>query len=166
LILVTVGNATQSFCRLLEAVDTLSGQGFFGEERVFMQTGNSKDFHPEFCDYESFLPMEHFQRMFENSDLIICHGGCGTLLDAVRLGKIPVVMPRRKVYGEHVNDHQLQLTRALAAEGKVIPAYEPEHLPRAIAEARRPGRKPTSSSPSRMRDLVARAIQDLTGQNR
>jgi hypothetical protein len=50
-----------------------------------------------------------------------------------------------------------------AEEGRVIPTYEPEDLPGAIAEARRRNRQPVSPPPSRMLDLVSNAIEDLIG---
>jgi UDP-N-acetylglucosamine transferase subunit ALG13 len=106
--------------------------------------------------------MDEFERLMESASLIICHGGC-TQLNAVRLGKIPVVMPRREKYREHVNDHQLQLVRALAAENKIVPAYEPEDLLTSIAEARRLNEHPVAMTASPMISLVAQAIEELTG---
>ena len=77
-----------------------------------------------------------------------------------------MVMPRRRKYGELVDDHQVELTKALAAEGRVIPAYEPEDLPAAIEEARRRNTQPIPPPPSRMLDLVAQAIEELLNQKR
>ena len=108
--------------------------------------------------------MDEFLEFIENADLIICHGGCGTLLHALRIGKVPVAMPRRKRYGEHVNDHQVQLVNVLASEYRVVPAYEPEDLPKAIAEARLRNRQPVPPPPSRMLSLVAQAIEELIGK--
>jgi UDP-N-acetylglucosamine transferase subunit ALG13 len=160
MIFVTIGNATQGFRRLLDAVDILAGDGFLGYEQVFIQTGHNRDFNPQHCKYRPFL------KWMEKATLIICHGGCGTLLHSVRLRKVPVAMPRRKKYGEHVNDHQVQLVQALAAEGRVIPAYEPEDLPNAIAEARRRATQPKPPQPSGMIELVAQAVTELAGEKR
>jgi UDP-N-acetylglucosamine transferase subunit ALG13 len=165
-IFVTVGNATQKFQRLLDAVDALAGNGLFGYEQVFVQTGHNPDFKPRHGDHKPFLSIDEFQEWMERADLIICHGGCGTLLHAVRLGKAPVVMPRRKKYSEHVNDHQVQLVQAFTAEGRVIPAYEPENLSAAVAEAGKRGVKPVDRRPSRMVTLVAQAVSALAGEKR
>ncbi|MBN4054814.1 hypothetical protein JYT87_03805, partial [Nitrospira defluvii] len=82
-----------------------------------------------------------------------------------RLGKTPIVMPRRKKYGEHINDHQVQLVQALAAEGRIIPAYEPEDLPRAIEEVKRIrglGSKGLGiTGKNRMVELVGKAIEEI-----
>ena len=163
MIFVTVGNATQHFWRLLNAVDSLKGEGFFKNETVFIQTGNNIDFEPRHCEHKPFLTMDEFKQRIEEADLIICHGGCGTLLHAVRLGKIPVVMPRRKQYAEHINDHQVQVVEALAEQGRVIAALEPEDLPKAIAEVQQRAVVVSSAQPPPMLNFVRKAIQDLIG---
>jgi len=159
LIFVTVGNATQPFRRLLEAVDALSGQGALRGDTVFMQTGHNAPFKPLHSQVEAFLPMAACLNRLKEARLIISHGGCGTLLQAIGLGKTPVVMPRLARYHEHVNDHQLQLVRALAEEGRIVPAYEVSDLPRAIEEAWQRG--PQSPPRGRMLDLVDQAVREL-----
>lgn len=165
MVFVTVGNATQEFRRLLSAVDALAGEGFFQHDSVFIQTGHSRSFHSQHCICTSFLSTDEFVQRMENADLIICHGGC-TQLQAIRLGKTPVVMPRRKIYDEHVNDHQMQLVRALAQDGLIVPAYEPENLAAAINEARQKNAHRTLPPPSPMIPLVAEAIDQLLGLRR
>jgi UDP-N-acetylglucosamine transferase subunit ALG13 len=163
-IFATVGNATQGFGRLIHAVDAWVAKGLAEGRPVFIQTGHSRDVVPQYCDWRAFLPMDEFEWRLRSARLVICHGGCGTVLQAVRLGKLPVVMPRRKKYEEHVNDHQIQLVEALASEGYVVPAYEAEDLPEAIAAAathrhdRSPGR-----SPAPMMRLVRDAIETIVG---
>lgn len=164
MIFVTVGNATQGFRRLLDAVDSLARSGFFEREPLLLQTGNNRSFHSELCQYKPFLDTDEFQRWIEKADLVIAHGGCGTLSHAIRYEKVPVVMPRRKQYGEHVNDHQMQLVQALASEGRIVPAYEPEDLPAAITEARRRNAQPVAAAPARMLELVAQAIEELISE--
>ena len=161
MVFVTVGNANQQFRRLLDAVNQVAEAGAFLSENVLIQAGHNAEFQSGCCEVQQFIPMDEFERLMESASLIICHGGC-TQLNAVRLGKVPVVMPRREKYREHVNDHQLQLVRALAAEKKIVPAYEPEDLLTAIAEARRLNEHPVEMIPSPMIALVAQAIEELT----
>lgn len=163
MIFLTVGNATQGFQRLLSAVDHLTGSGCLMGELVFVQSGHNPEFRPSHCQHEPFLGMEDFAAMILGSDLIICHGGAGTLLHVLRAGKVPVVVPRRKQYGEHVDDHQIELAKALAAEGRIISAYEPRDLPAAIAEARRRNVQVIPPPSSRMVSLVSQAIEELIG---
>lgn len=161
MVFVTVGTPTQGFSRLLGAVDQLVGSGYFREEPIFMQTGSTRDFVPLSCEWKAFVPRLEFERLVATATLIVCHGGT-TVLEMVRLGKLPVVMPRRRKYGEHVNDHQLQLVELLASQGRVVPAWEPKDLPDAIVEAR--GRVAYPVERSEILVLVAAAIQELIGE--
>jgi len=162
-VFVTVGSAPQGFRRLLDAVDRLAGIGAFGEDPVLMQVGQAKGYVPIHCEAKTFVSREEFQQLVQQASLVICHGGA-TPLEIIRAGKVPVVMPRRKKYGEIVNDHQVEFVQALTIEGRVIPAMEPEDLPAAIAQVRRLNmtRRPLPSSP--MVSLVAQALEELTGR--
>jgi UDP-N-acetylglucosamine transferase subunit ALG13 len=162
-IFATVGNARQGFGRLIRAVDGWVAEGLAEGQPVFIQTGHSTECVPKYCDWRAFLPMDEFEWRLRSAHLIICHGGCGTILQAVRLGKLPVVMPRRKRYREHVNDHQVQLVEVLASEGYVVPAYEPEDLPGAIATAKHPHYRSPERSPAPMVEMVRDAIETLAG---
>lgn len=162
LIFVTIGNPTQPFLRLLKAVDQYAGQHLYqNEEKFFIQSGNNPDFHPSHCEYSPFVSMEEFEHYMEMADVVICHGGCGSIGPALRSGKVPVVVPRRKKYGEHVNDHQMQLTKVLADEGRVVPVYEIEKLSSAIAQARGRQAQPISTTTPRLLTLVSHAIEEL-----
>ncbi len=170
MILVTAGNATQGFRRLFEAVDKLSGEGAFGEEDVLIQSGNDSDFRALHCKQTGFLPLEEFMQLVRDAELVICHGGAGILYHCFSSGKVPVVMPRRKKYGEILDDNQIELVKALASEGRIVPAYEPEDLPGAIEEAMKRQKEKVKSKKegregmkSPMLELVARAIEEMIG---
>ena len=166
LIFVTVGNANQGFRRLLGAVEALAGEGVFGDDVVMIQAGNNPIPESGRCRYQTFLSNEEFIKAIREATLIICHAGAGSLLHILREGKRPVVMPRQKRYGEHVDDHQMELTRALATEGRVIPAFEPGELAVAIEAARRRNVQPVPAAPSQMLRLVAEIIVSLDGKER
>jgi UDP-N-acetylglucosamine--N-acetylmuramyl-(pentapeptide) pyrophosphoryl-undecaprenol N-acetylglucosamine transferase len=44
----------------------------------------------------------------KRSDVVICHGGIGTILDMLGLGIRPIVLPRNSLYKEHIDEHQLE----------------------------------------------------------
>jgi UDP-N-acetylglucosamine transferase subunit ALG13 len=164
LIFVTVGNATQPFTRLLAAVDRLATEGIFAGEPVLIQSGNNPGVVSHSCEVRPFISMDEFVQFMQDASLLICHGGCGTQLHAIRLGRIPVVIPRRAKYGEHINDHQVQLVKALAEQGKIVPAFETDDLPQAILTARRLSEMPIAPQPSPMLSLVAQAIEEFARQ--
>ena len=107
--------------------------------------------------------MEEFVNYIRNASIVICHAGAGTLIHVLQAGKVPVVMPRRKKYGEHIDDHQLELVKVLAEQGRVIAAFEMGDLPQAIAEARQRAGVVGSAQPSPMLNIVRKTIQELTG---
>ena len=162
MIFVTVGNATQGFRRLLDAVDRFAGEGLFREDEVFIQSGNCPGFRPVYCKYEPFVSRDNFERYIQVATLVICHAGA-TLFEVIRAGKLPVVMPRRKKYAEIIDDHQFELVRVLETERRVIPAYEPDQLPAAVLEASRRISGPAPAPSSQMHQLVSDAIAEFMG---
>ena len=145
-------------------MDYLAGEGFFEGETVLMQAGNSEHFKAQHCTQEGFLPIDRYQQLIQEADLVICHGGAGTLIHVFQAGKVPVVMPRRRKYGEIIDDHQLELLEVLASEGRVILAHEPDELCGAVVEAKRRRGQQGPRPPTRMLALVAEAIEKLSGQ--
>ena len=94
MIFVTVGTHEQQFDRLIKEVDRLKKENLIQDE-VFIQTGYS-NYVPKYCEWEKIISYEKMNQMIEESDIIIAKG------------KVPIVVPRQKKFGEHVNDHQLE----------------------------------------------------------
>ncbi len=117
MILLTVGTEKFSFHRLLDAFDALCA-GPLKEVECFAQIGSCRA-EPQHLPFERMLPFPRMLELTESADLVVTHAGAGSMLLAVRSGKRPVVVPRLAAEGEHVDDHQLQLARKLAAEGLV-----------------------------------------------
>jgi UDP-N-acetylglucosamine transferase subunit ALG13 len=128
---ISVGNATQPFPRLLDAVAALAPSL---PQPVFVQHGYSPFPYPQIASAAQ-IEMEDFQSRISAARLLILHAGAGSVINAVRAGKCPVIMPRRLAKGEHVDDHQAEFAAEMAALGWVILAPEPADLPAAIAQA-------------------------------
>ncbi len=107
MIFVTLGSQKFQFDRLLKAVDELIENKTIIED-VFAQTGYS-DYEPKNYLYKKFLDHEEFASMEKKADIVITHGGTGAIIGAVKMGKKVIAVPRLAKYGEHVDDHQLQL---------------------------------------------------------
>lgn len=111
MIFVTVGTHEQPFNRLIKDVDDLKGEGIISpNEQVFIQTGFS-DYIPKYCEWSKMLSYKKMQQYFREARIVITHGGPSSFLVPLKLGKIPIVMPRCAKYGEHVNDHQLEFVK-------------------------------------------------------
>ena len=83
------------------------------------------------------------------------HAGVGSILTCLRLGRTPLVVPRQSRFGEHVDDHQVELTRALANDRKVIPVWDLGDLPRLVEVAPPPAAFHTPAN-----DGLHRAVRD------
>lgn len=109
-IFITLGSQKFQFNRLLIAVDKLCEKKVISGEDVFAQTGYS-DYVPRNYSYNNFLDRDEFSVEMGKADIVITHGGTGAIIGAVKKGKKVIAVPRRAKYGEHVDDHQLQLIK-------------------------------------------------------
>ena len=107
-IFITLGSQKFQFNRLLRAVDELCEKGTVDAEDVFAQIGYS-DYLPKNFNYKKFLDRDEFSIEMEKADIVITHGGTGAIIGAVKKDKKVIAVPRLAKYGEHVDDHQLQL---------------------------------------------------------
>lgn len=112
MIFVTVGTHEQAFNRLLEYIDNLKRDGILNEE-VIMQTGFST-YEPKYCTWEKLLPYEKMTEYNQQARIVISHGGPASFIAPLRENKIPIVVPRRKEFDEHINDHQYEFAVQVA----------------------------------------------------
>ncbi len=111
MIFVTVGSQ-MPFDRLVRAVDDWVGE--HGESEVFAQIGDS-EYRPVNMRWTRHLDPDAFQDQVLAADVIVGHAGTGTILEALRLGKPVVVLPRRGHLMETRDDHQLATADAFAS---------------------------------------------------
>ena len=107
MIFITLGSQKFQFNRLLKAVDEQVAKGKITDQ-IFAQIGAS-DYKPQNFKFKDFLDRDEFASEMDKADIVITHGGTGAIIGAVKKGKKVIAVPRLKNYGEHVDDHQLQL---------------------------------------------------------
>lgn len=117
MILITLGSQRFQFNRLLIAVDDLIERGVIDEE-VFAQTGYS-DYQPKHYPYKPFLDREEYAFWENRCSTLITHGGTGAIVGAVKKGKKVIAVPRLAKYGEHVDDHQLEIIHQFGAQNLI-----------------------------------------------
>ena len=125
MIFVSVGTEHFPFDRLVQAVDEAS-QGLGGEE-VFIQLGEGR-YIPRTSAWSRFLSFPEMVARVSSARIVVTHAGAGSILLCARQGKVPIVMARRRSFGEHVDDHQVELAQRLAELGYVLLAQSPEEL--------------------------------------
>ena len=109
MIFVTLGSQKFQFNRLLKELDELVKEGKV-EDEIFAQIGYS-DYKPQNYKYKDFLTRDEFQDIINKCDIVITHGGTGAIITALKQKKKVIAIPRLAKYGEHVDDHQIQLLR-------------------------------------------------------
>ena len=126
MIFVTVGTQIQPFNRVIKEIDILKQEGVIAEE-VFIQLGHST-YIPENCNYSKLISFEKMQENFKNADIVITHGTPASVINALRNGTIPIVIPRQKKYGEDINDRQVDFTKEVERKKIIIPIYNIKEL--------------------------------------
>lgn len=133
MIFVTVGTHEQPFNRLLKKVDELKQEHIINEE-VVVQYGYST-YELQYCEGYKLLPYETMLKYVEEARIIITHGGPASFMMPLQMGKIPIVVPRKSKYGEHVNDHQIEFAKAVEKRyGNIIAVYDVDELERVLKD--------------------------------
>ena len=130
MIFVTLGSQKFQFNRLLKKLDELVEQEKI-TDKIFAQIGAS-DYVPINYAYKAFLNRDEFAEMEQKADIVITHGGTGAIIGAVKMGKKVIAVPRLAKYGEHVDDHQLQLIKEFDGMNLICSCWDIEQLEDAI----------------------------------
>ena len=130
MILVLLGTQNNSFHRLLEKIDELIEKNVI-DEKVIVQSGYTK-YDSKNMRLFDLIPQEELERYQEQADLIITHGGVGSIISSIKKDKKVIAVPRLQKYQEHVNDHQKQIVELFNKKGYIIGINEVEELEDAI----------------------------------
>ena len=130
MIFVTVGTQDKPFDRLfryLEEADI--------KDRVVVQSGFTKYKSSKYEVYD-YLDKDKFDKYLDEADIIITHGGVGTIMKALIDHKKVIAIARLSKYKEHQNDHQLQIISSLKSEGYILELNEDNKLEDLLQEAK------------------------------
>ena len=144
MILLTVGGQLP-FDRLVEAVDRWALRE--GRDDVFAQIGESR-YEPRAIRVHRFLEPREFNLKVMEAEAIVAHAGVGTIISALQHGKPILVLPRRRRYGEHRSDHQVEMARRFAERGWVLAAMCEAELPALLSRLESFSPEPIASSAS------------------
>lgn len=133
MILVTLGTQDKSFVRLLTAIQKQIDLGNI-KERVVVQAGCTK-FNSHDMEIFDLIPMEDFDKLIFECDLLITHGGVGSIISGLNKNKKVIAAARLAKYKEHVNDHQLQIIENFSRKGYILKLEDFDKLNEVIDEA-------------------------------
>ena len=134
MIFITLGSQKFQFNRLLKAVDEQVAEGKITDE-IFAQIGAS-DYFPKYFKFKPFLNRNEFAEWQSRCDIVITHGGTGAIIGAVKKGKKVIAIPRLQKYGEHVDDHQLQLISQFSELDLICECHDCDEIWKAIEKVK------------------------------
>lgn len=132
MIFVCLGSQVYQFDRLLKELDRLIESGSI-KDKVFAQIGAST-YMPKHYEYKKFLSSDEFKELQSEATIVISHGGTGALIGALKKEKSVIAVPRLARFGEHTDDHQLQIVTVLEEQGYLRAVYDIENLGAVIEE--------------------------------
>lgn len=129
MIFVSLGTQDKPFVRLLDYLEHSDIK-----DKIIVQAG--------FTDYESkkfeihkYLDKDDFDKYIDEADLVICHGGVGTIVSCINKNKKVLAVPRLSKYKEHQNDHQLQIVNAYYQKGYLVMMNDGDDFDDKVREA-------------------------------
>ena len=118
MIFVSLGTNDKSFKRLLDEFEKQLKLGNIKDE-VIVQSGFTK-YNSKRMKIIDLMSMKEFEHYIKSCDLLVTHGGVGTILDGLKLGKKIIAFPRLSEYLEHVNNHQVEIIDEFCKEGYIL----------------------------------------------
>ena len=119
------------FNRLIEAVDKIAERM---DEEIIMQIGESTC-TPKNAKYFRYTSSDEIEHLYKASRIVICHAGVGSILTALKFNKLIIIVPRRKIFGEHIDDHQIEIANKLKGTCGIKVVYDLETLEDAIEKS-------------------------------
>ncbi|KAJ1728000.1 N-acetylglucosaminyldiphosphodolichol N-acetylglucosaminyltransferase catalytic subunit alg13 [Coemansia biformis] len=119
--------ADRGFCRLVVQCGASAGQ--FAPPAAALKTLG--------ITVESFDYTDQPLRPVEQADLVICHAGTGSILDALRSGRATIAVVNPGLMDNHQREIALELTR-----GGFLALAEPGSLAQAVSDAVYAGLRP------------------------
>lgn len=118
MILVLLGTHELPFTRLLKEVERIKKENKVSDE-IIVQNGHTK-YSSDVLTLRPFVSYDEMDALYDQARLIITHAGTGSVITGLKKGKKIIAAPRLKEYGEHNDDHQLELVQAFESAGHIL----------------------------------------------
>jgi UDP-N-acetylglucosamine--N-acetylmuramyl-(pentapeptide) pyrophosphoryl-undecaprenol N-acetylglucosamine transferase len=116
LIFLSLGTTKQPFMRAVDLMAPFVDAG----ENVLVQHGlTMPDNSRPGIAWVRFMEYAELIEAIRQSRAFFCHAGVGSVITSLMQDVTPIVIPRDSRFGEHVDDHQLDLASRLQERGLV-----------------------------------------------
>ncbi|MDL2276839.1 hypothetical protein LJC02_04205 [Breznakia sp. OttesenSCG-928-G09] len=126
MIFVTLGTQDKSFHRLLESIESMIEEEII-TDLVVVQAGYTK-FESKHMEIVDYVEMDKFEKYIDSCDLLITHGGVGSILSGCLAHKKVLAVSRLEQYNEHENDHQIQIVREFTKRNYILGCFDAKDL--------------------------------------
>lgn len=158
MILVTLGTQDKPFTRLLDKIEEQIEKGNIKEE-VVVQAGYTK-YNSKHMKIFDLVDREKFEDLINQCDILITHGGVGSILTGLKKNKKVIVCPRLAKYKEHMNDHQIQIVSNFATAGYILEYQDGDDLGKILKEAKNFKPKKYSSNTEKIISIIEKFISN------
>ena len=126
MIFVTLGTQDKPFNRLLEEIERLIGEGIINDE-VVAQIGSTA-FDSKKMKCVEYMNKDVFEKAIKNCRYLITHGGVGSIIQGLNHNKKVIAVARLSRYGEHENDHQVEIINQFVKDNYILGCLEVKEL--------------------------------------
>ena len=158
MIFVTLGTQDKGFKRLLDAIQKQIDNGII-KERVVVQAGCTK-YDSKDMEIFDLIPGDDFNKLMEECDILITHGGVGSIIGGLKNKKKVIAAARLKRFNEHTNDHQLQIIQTMEEEGYIIALHNFDELNQCLKKAKKLKPKEYKSNTQNMINFISDFIDN------
>ena len=134
MIFVTLGTQDKGFPRLLDAIEKQIENGNI-KEKVIVQAGLT-EYQSKNMQIHKLIPMEEFDKYVRECDLLITHAGVGSIMTGLKNNKKVIAAARLKEFGEHNNNHQIQIATQFSKLGYILYLEDFDKLDKLLKEAK------------------------------
>lgn len=158
MIFVTLGTQDKSFKRLLDNINKEIENGTI-KDKVIVQAGHTK-YNSKNMEIFDLLDKENFDKYIKDCDLLITHGGVGSIITGLKHSKKVIACPRLAKYDEHINDHQLQIIDRFVESGYILSYHENDNLKEILKKAKTFKPNKYTSNTTKMIELIKNYINN------
>lgn len=150
-----LGTQNNSFKRLLKELDRLKESKVI-KEKIIVQAGYTK-YKSDNLEIFDFIDKDLLEDYQSKADLIITHGGVGSIVSSIKKGKKVIAVPRLKEHSEHVNNHQLDIVESFSNNKYIIGVNDVKELEEAYKKSK--SFKPKKYTPNNSK--IIKIVEDF-----
>lgn len=158
MILVTLGTQDKSFKRLLDAIQKQIDLGNI-KDKVVVQAGCTK-YQSKYMEIFNLIDRDEFSKLIKECDLLITHGGVGSILTGLKNDKKVIAAARLEEYKEHTNNHQLEIIEKFVDSGYILELKDFDKLDEVLKKTKNFKPKKYKSNTTEMIKLISNYIDN------